>query len=194
MNEYHTVRGEPEYVDQVPRRQTYEAAHPNVEIIYLGPVWQAIIRDEAGQTVITRYELRGLLDKLESLDAPAAGPGETPLELVKSGPPRYLVFPGAGRSRPRAASDAAAGGTAQVCVQDPQHCGTRGTPQSTPLQFSHGASGRTVSSPATMAAAAFLADITWCGTGRRSPWSGPTPSATRRTIRPGPPGGRSPDP
>ncbi len=63
------VRGEPEYVDQVPRRLAYEAAHPKVEIIYLGPCWQAIIREEAGQTVITRYDLKGLLDKLEALDA-----------------------------------------------------------------------------------------------------------------------------
>ncbi len=44
------VRGEPEYIDQVPRRAAYEAAHPNVEIIYLGPFWQAIVREEAGQT------------------------------------------------------------------------------------------------------------------------------------------------
>jgi hypothetical protein len=63
------VRGEPEYVDQVPRRQAYEAAHLNVEIIYLGPYWQAIIREDAGQTIITRHALKGLLDKLEALDA-----------------------------------------------------------------------------------------------------------------------------
>ena len=61
------VRGEPEYVDQVPRRAAYEAAHPNVEILYLGPYWQAIIREESGQTVITRHSLKALLDKLESL-------------------------------------------------------------------------------------------------------------------------------
>jgi hypothetical protein len=60
-------RGEPEYVDQVPRRAAYEAAHPNVEIVYLGPYWQAIIREEGGQTIITRYELKQLLDKLEEL-------------------------------------------------------------------------------------------------------------------------------
>ncbi len=69
------VRGEPEYVDQVLRRAAYEAAHPNVEILYLGPYWQAIIREGEGQTIITRYELRGLLDKLESLDGPSAGKG-----------------------------------------------------------------------------------------------------------------------
>lgn len=62
------VRGEPEYIDQVPRRLVYEAAHPNVEIIYLGPFWQAIIREDAGQTIITRHHLKGLLDKLEALD------------------------------------------------------------------------------------------------------------------------------
>ena len=62
------VRGEPEYIDQVPRRAAYEAAHPNVEIIYLGPFWQAIIREEAGQTIITRIHLRDLMDKLEALD------------------------------------------------------------------------------------------------------------------------------
>ena len=59
------VRGEPEYVDQVPRRTAYEAEHPNVEILFLGPYWQAIIREESGQTIITRHSLKALLDKLE---------------------------------------------------------------------------------------------------------------------------------
>ncbi len=57
--------GEPEYADQVPRRMAYEKAHPETEIIYLGPCWQAVITEDAGQTVITRYELKALLDKLE---------------------------------------------------------------------------------------------------------------------------------
>jgi hypothetical protein len=62
------VRGEPEYVDQVVRRLEYEPAHPNVEIIYIGPYWQAIIREENdGKTIITRYSLKALLDKLESM-------------------------------------------------------------------------------------------------------------------------------
>jgi len=69
------VRGEPSYVDQVPRRAAYEATHPETEIIYLGPYWQAIIREDTGQTIITRYELKQLLDKLESLDTEdGAGP------------------------------------------------------------------------------------------------------------------------
>lgn len=63
------VRGEPEYVDQVPRRLAYEAAHPDVEIIYLGPYWQAIIREGDGQTIVTRHSLKVLLDKIEALDA-----------------------------------------------------------------------------------------------------------------------------
>jgi hypothetical protein len=64
------VRGEPEYEDQVPRRLAYEAAHPGTEIIYLGAYWQAIIRepDGSGQTIITRYDLKALLDKLMSMD------------------------------------------------------------------------------------------------------------------------------
>jgi hypothetical protein len=62
------VRGEPEYVDQVPRRLAYEVAHPNVEILYFGPYWQAIIREENdGKTIITRLSLKQLLDKLETL-------------------------------------------------------------------------------------------------------------------------------
>ena len=67
------VRGEPDYVDQVPRRMAYEAAHPDVEIIYLGPYWQAIIREEDGQAIYTRHSLKQLLDKLSSLDAEKSG-------------------------------------------------------------------------------------------------------------------------
>ena len=63
-----TTMGGPEYVDQVPRRQAYEAAHPDVEIIYRGPYWKAVITEQTGQTVITRYELKDVLDKLEALD------------------------------------------------------------------------------------------------------------------------------
>jgi hypothetical protein len=61
------VRGEPDYVDQVPRRAAYEAAHPQVKITYHGPHWQAVIPETAGETVITRYSLKALLDKLDGL-------------------------------------------------------------------------------------------------------------------------------
>ena len=50
------VRGEPGYEDQVPRREAYEAAHPDVKITYHGGWWQAVIPEEAGE-----------LDKLEAL-------------------------------------------------------------------------------------------------------------------------------
>ena len=63
-----TVRGEPDYIDQVPRRMTYEKTHPKTEVIYVGPYWQAIIREDAGQTIITRHSLKQLMDKLEVLD------------------------------------------------------------------------------------------------------------------------------
>ncbi len=63
-----TVRGEPDYVDHVPRRMTYEKTHPKTEIIYIGPYWQAIIREDAGQTIITRHSLKQLMDKLEAID------------------------------------------------------------------------------------------------------------------------------
>jgi hypothetical protein len=67
------VRGEPEYVDQVPRRFAYEKTHPNVEILYIGPYWQAIIHeDNDGKTILTRNSLKALLDKLDSLDGAAA--------------------------------------------------------------------------------------------------------------------------
>jgi hypothetical protein len=62
------VRGEPDYVDQVPRRMAYQTTHPKTEIIYIGPYWQAIIRDDAGQTIITRHSLKQLMDKLETID------------------------------------------------------------------------------------------------------------------------------
>jgi hypothetical protein len=62
------VRGEPDYADQVPRRQSYEKAHPDVRITYHGPHWQAVIPEPSGETVITRHALKALLDKLESLD------------------------------------------------------------------------------------------------------------------------------
>ena len=63
-----TLRGEPGYMDQVPRREAYEAAHPDVKITYHGGWWQAVIPEDAGETVVSRYELKALLDKLESLD------------------------------------------------------------------------------------------------------------------------------
>jgi len=61
------VRGEPDYADQVPRRAAYEAAHPDVEISYHGTHWRAIVREQGGGTVIVRYDLKDLLDKLDEI-------------------------------------------------------------------------------------------------------------------------------
>jgi len=63
----HEIRGELEYADQVPRWKAFEAAHPDVEITYNGPFWQAVIQQDVGETLITRYELSALLDKLEQM-------------------------------------------------------------------------------------------------------------------------------
>jgi hypothetical protein len=45
---------------------------------YHGGWWQAVIREDAGETVISRYELKALLDKLESLDPPESVKAQTP--------------------------------------------------------------------------------------------------------------------
>lgn len=58
------VRNEPDYRDQVARRLAYEGGHPETEIIYIRPFWQAIITEENGMTIFTRDSLGKLLDKL----------------------------------------------------------------------------------------------------------------------------------
>ncbi len=62
------ARGEPGYADQVPRREASETAHADVKITYHGGWWQAVIPEDNGETVVSRYELKALLDKLEALD------------------------------------------------------------------------------------------------------------------------------
>jgi 2'-5' RNA ligase len=71
-------RTESAYVDQVPRRMAYEAAHPHVTITYHRTYWQAVVREQGGETVVSRYELKALLDKLESLDPPESVKALTP--------------------------------------------------------------------------------------------------------------------
>ena len=53
--------------DQVPRLLSFRETHPDVTIAFGGPFWQAIIPEPHGETVITRYELKALLDKLDEL-------------------------------------------------------------------------------------------------------------------------------
>jgi hypothetical protein len=75
-------RTESAYVDQVPRRMAYEAAHPHVTITYHRTYWQAVIREQDGETVVSRYELKALLDKLESLDPPESVKAQTTLPAL----------------------------------------------------------------------------------------------------------------
>jgi hypothetical protein len=62
-------RGTGRRVDQVVRRHTYEAAHPEVTISYLGTgrSWAAVIAlPAAAEERVTAYELEELLDRLET--------------------------------------------------------------------------------------------------------------------------------
>jgi hypothetical protein len=70
----HEIRGGLDYADQVPRWKAFEAAHPDVEITYNGPFWQAVLQQDVGETLITRYELGALLDKLEQMEGRRGAP------------------------------------------------------------------------------------------------------------------------
>ncbi len=65
-------RNEP---DQLRRLWEFRTAHPHI-VIGTGEfsTWQARIPADSGEIVTTRYTLKALLDKLDSLlDAPGAG-------------------------------------------------------------------------------------------------------------------------
>jgi len=53
--------------DQVPRLLRFREAHPDVIVAFGGPFWQAIIPEPHGETAVTRYDLKALLDKLSEL-------------------------------------------------------------------------------------------------------------------------------
>jgi len=60
----------PDELDQVARLARFKAAHPDVVIGDGGfGTRQARIPEPAGETVITRYTLRELLDKLDEVTA-----------------------------------------------------------------------------------------------------------------------------
>jgi hypothetical protein len=56
-------------LDQKPRLIRFRDEHPGVLISEGFGFWQAVIPEPSGETVITRYELRDLLDKLDELDS-----------------------------------------------------------------------------------------------------------------------------
>ena len=57
----------PDEPDQVPRLARFRGQHPGILIREGTGYWQAQIPEPAGETVITRYTLRELLDKLDEL-------------------------------------------------------------------------------------------------------------------------------
>ena len=59
--------------DQVPRLMAFRALYPRAIIGMIeSGCWQARLPEENGETVITRYSLHDLLDKLDEICAPAA--------------------------------------------------------------------------------------------------------------------------
>lgn len=61
------LRPVPDEPDQVPRLIRFREAHPSVSIGAGKGWWQAQIPEPKGETVITRYTLRELLDKFDEL-------------------------------------------------------------------------------------------------------------------------------
>ena len=57
----------PEEADQVLRLARFRGQHPGVFIREGTGYWQAQIPEPAGETIITRYRLYELLDKLDEL-------------------------------------------------------------------------------------------------------------------------------
>jgi len=54
-------------VDQVVRLEQFRGAHPDVKIDFRAPVWRAVVPADNSETVLTRYQLKTLLDKLAEL-------------------------------------------------------------------------------------------------------------------------------
>ena len=80
--------------DQVPRLNQFRRAHPGITICAGPGYWQAQIPEPAGEQVITRYQLKDLLDKLDTLTSqPGSSPGGPPNDRhrtrhIRRGSPR----------------------------------------------------------------------------------------------------------
>jgi hypothetical protein len=57
----------PDDQDQVGRLNQFRAGHPSIKIHAGQGYWQAQIPQHNGEQVITRYQLKDLLDKLDTL-------------------------------------------------------------------------------------------------------------------------------
>jgi len=62
-----TLRTESDEADQVLRLHRFRAEHQSVVIVAGDGWWQGRVPEPKGETVITRYTLRELLDKLDAL-------------------------------------------------------------------------------------------------------------------------------
>ena len=61
------IRGEPDYVEQVPRLASYSHDRPEAQFIYLGRWWQYFHAYDGGFVAIGGRSLKELLDKLDAL-------------------------------------------------------------------------------------------------------------------------------
>jgi hypothetical protein len=68
----------PQEPDQVPRLSQFRRAHPGITIGAGHGYWQAQIPLLSGEQVITRYQLRDLLDKLDTLTNDPGPAGANP--------------------------------------------------------------------------------------------------------------------
>ena len=69
------LRTVPDEPDQIPRLDQFRRDHAGVSIGAGSGWWQALIPEQDGERVITRYTLRELLDKLDQvLSTPDGNP------------------------------------------------------------------------------------------------------------------------
>ena len=57
----------PDEPDRSLRLNRFRAQHPGIAIRAGLGYWQALLPERAGETVVTRYQLRELLDELDAL-------------------------------------------------------------------------------------------------------------------------------
>jgi hypothetical protein len=63
--------------DQVVRRRQFEEANPGVQICWRpGAAWAGVVPVPGGEEIITAFELRELLDRLERSSPPLRPPRE----------------------------------------------------------------------------------------------------------------------
>ena len=61
------LRTIPDEPDQMPRLARFRAEHPGVQVVAGAGWWQVCIPERNGETVVTRYTLKAVLDKAGDL-------------------------------------------------------------------------------------------------------------------------------